>query len=46
MYQIQIYSITKHLWRWEVRCGGALLCCGTAHTEQAAEKEAKEIVSA
>jgi len=46
MYRIQIYSITKHLWRWEVRCDGALLRCGTADSEQAAEKEAKQIVRA
>ena len=46
MYQIQIYSITRTLWRWEVRCGGALLCCGTAHTRQAAEGEAKQNVKA
>jgi hypothetical protein len=24
--------ITPHLWRWEIRCGGALLRCGTAPT--------------
>ena len=46
MYQIQIYSITRSLWRWEVRCGGALLCCGTARTKQAAENEAKGIAHA
>ena len=25
MYQISVYSITPKLWRWELRCGGALL---------------------
>ena len=46
MYQIQIYQIVETLWRWEIRCGGALLCCGTAHTEADAENEAREVISA
>ncbi len=37
MYQISVYSITPNLWRWEVRCGGALLRCGTAPSKAAAE---------
>ena len=37
MYQISVYSITPNLWRWELRCGGALLRCGTAPTKAAAE---------
>ena len=41
MYQIQIYPITRALWRWEIRCMGALLFCGTARTKKAAEYEAK-----
>ena len=46
MYELQIYEIVKDLWRWEIRCGGALLCCGTAHTEAAAENEAREVINA
>jgi hypothetical protein len=46
MYHVQIYAITEKLWRWEIRCGGALLRCGTAHTEQAAETEAREVINA
>ena len=37
MYETSIYSITPNLWRWEIRCGGALLRCGTAPTRAAAE---------
>jgi len=25
MYQVSVYPITPNLWRWEIRCGGALL---------------------
>ncbi len=39
MYQVSVYSITPELWRWELRCGGALLRCGTAPTRLAAEIE-------
>ena len=46
MYQIEVYPITQNLWRWEVRYGGALLCCGTAYTSRAAESQAKEAVNA
>ena len=46
MYQVQIYPITLEIWRWEIRCGGALLRCGTAHTRLAAESEAMEVVNA
>ena len=46
MYQILVYRIVKALWRWEVRCGGALVCCGTAHTRQAAQGEANEVIHA
>jgi hypothetical protein len=45
MYQISIYSITPYLWRWEIRCGGALLRCGTAHTRVAAEKDVNEVIN-
>jgi hypothetical protein len=40
MYQIFVYCITPELWRWEARCGGALLRCGTASSRVAAEREA------
>ena len=39
MYQISVYSIAPKLWRWELRCGGALLRCGTAPTGLAVERE-------
>jgi hypothetical protein len=37
MYELSVYPLTPDLWRWEVRCGGALLRCGTAPTRVAAE---------
>ena len=46
MYELKIYEIVENLWRWEIRCGGALLRCGTAHTEAAAENVAREIINA
>ncbi|HEX4592218.1 MAG TPA: hypothetical protein VH120_19950 [Gemmataceae bacterium] len=46
MYEITIYRITHDLWRWELRCGGALLRCGTAPTNRAAEMEAESVVRA
>jgi hypothetical protein len=46
MYQASVYPITPNLWRWEIRCGGALLRCGTAETRGAAEKAANEVVNA
>jgi hypothetical protein len=46
MYQVSVYPITADLWRWEIRCGGALLRCGTAPTEIAAQKDANGVVSA
>ena len=45
MYRILVYPITPDLWRWELRCGGALLCCGTAPTRVAAEIDVSEIVN-
>jgi hypothetical protein len=44
IYQISIYSITPYLLRWEIRCGGALLRCGTAPTRLAAEKAVNDVV--
>jgi hypothetical protein len=46
MYEIFVYPITPNLWRWELRCGGALLRCGTAYTKSAAEMDAEEVVNA
>jgi hypothetical protein len=44
MYEISIYPITPYLLRWEIRCGGALLRCGTAPTRVAAEKAVNDVV--
>ena len=46
MYDVSVYRITPRLWRWEVRCGGALLRCGTAPSRAAAERDASEVVNA
>ena len=46
MCQIHIYPILHDLWRWEIRSGRVLLCCGTAPTQQAAESQAKEVTAA
>ena len=43
MYQIAVYPITADLWRWEIRCGGALVLCGTAPTEVAAERDVNQV---
>ena len=45
MYEILVYTITANLWRWEIRCGGALLLCGTAPTRAAAERMVKDVVN-
>jgi len=45
MYQISVFSITPKLWRWELRCGGALLRCGTAPTRAAAKREVSFILN-
>lgn len=44
MYQIVIYAIASHLWRWEIRRDGdgALLRCGTAYTKATAERDVLE----
>jgi hypothetical protein len=42
MYQLLVYPITPDLWRWEIRCGGALLRCGTAPTKDTAERDVNE----
>ena len=46
MYQFSIYPITATVWRWEIRCGGALLHCGTAATSVAAERDMNHVVNA
>jgi hypothetical protein len=45
MYELSVYAITDWLWRWEIRCGGALLRCGTASTRVAAQQDANEIAN-
>ncbi len=45
MYETSIYSIAPNLWRWEIRCGGALLRCGTAGTRAIAELHVKVVVN-
>ena len=45
MYQVSVYPITSNLWRWEFRCGGALLRCGTAPTRVAFEMVANDVVN-
>jgi hypothetical protein len=32
VYEISIYFITFHVWRWEIRCDGTLRRCGTRPT--------------
>jgi hypothetical protein len=36
---------TPSLWRWEIRCGGALFRCGTAPTNVVAVKDANAVVN-
>jgi hypothetical protein len=43
MYETSIYFIAPNLSRWEIRCGGALLRCGTAATRAAAETHANAL---
>jgi len=45
MYEGFVYSIAPNLWRWEIRCGGALLLCGTAATRAFAELHVKAVVN-
>jgi hypothetical protein len=44
--EIYIYSITKALWRWEIRLEGTLVRLGTSRTRAAAERDARVIVAA
>ena len=43
-HQVSVYAITPNLWRWELRCGGALLCCGTSPNRVAAEMDVNHVV--
>jgi hypothetical protein len=45
MYEVTVYLLATKLWRWEIRCGGALLRCGTASTRAAAETAVSEVIS-
>ena len=45
MYQLSVYAITAYLWRWEIRCGGALLRCGIAPTRVAAESAVRDVIN-
>jgi len=42
MYALSVYPIAMNLWRWEIRCAGTLLRCGTAPTRVAAETAANK----
>jgi hypothetical protein len=44
MYESSVFAITPCLWRWEIRCGGALLCCGTAATKLDAEMAVRDVM--
>ena len=46
MYEVSVYPITANLWRWEIRCGGGLLRCGTAYTRAAAEMAVNDVINA
>jgi hypothetical protein len=45
MYEASVYSIAANLWRWEIRCGGALFRCGTAATRAIAELYVQAVVN-
>jgi hypothetical protein len=45
MYEVSVYAITPNLWRWEIRCGGALLRCGTTLTRVAAQMIVNDVVN-
>ena len=38
-FQVFVYAIAAELWRWEIRCDGALLYCGTSRNRKAAERD-------
>jgi hypothetical protein len=44
-YEIVIFPIAKHLWRWEIRLlDGAIIRCGTAKNKVDAECEADTVL--
>ena len=45
MYDLSVYPVMSYLWRWEIRCGGALLRCGTAPTQVAAEMAVRDVIN-
>ena len=45
MYDLSVYPVMSYLWRWEIRCGGALLRCGTAPTRAAAEMAVRDVIN-
>src|SRR5262249_13531442 len=45
MSALTVYAIPPTLWRWEIRCGGALLLCGTAPTRAAAEMAVSDVIN-
>jgi hypothetical protein len=40
-----IYAIAASLWRWEIRCDGALLRCGTSHSEGDAKRDVTQEIN-
>jgi hypothetical protein len=46
MFELSVYPVTPNLWRWEIRCSGALLRCGTAPTRAAAEMVVSNFINA
>jgi hypothetical protein len=38
-FRVFVYAIAAELWRWEIRCDGALLRCGTSRSRKAAEQD-------
>ena len=45
MYELSVYPVMSYLWRWEIRCGGALLRCVTAPTRVAAEMAVRDVIN-
>ena len=46
MCDVSIYAITPILWRWEIWSDGALVRCGTAPTQDIAQRIANIIAHA
>ena len=45
MYDLSVYPVMSYLWRWEIRCGGALLRCGTAPSWAAAAMTVRDVIN-